>query len=126
MNDQTLLHRQINPFFVKCGEITSQVFTPKPNDRLLLSVYNGDTISPADSFRHYTRRPECRSVGTVSVIRGECLSLSLPAGEDPLDDNPDHAVIDFSNAESKSAVRKLAEKLKDFALARGWTHGPIE
>jgi len=51
MNSDTLLLRQINPFWFQNGRETSQAFRPTPKDEKLLSVYGGDLISPPGKAR---------------------------------------------------------------------------
>ena len=46
MTGTTLLLRQIHPSFVQDGRVTSQAFRPTPKDESLLSVYDGDQITP--------------------------------------------------------------------------------
>ena len=55
MTAETILLRQAHPQFMKGTQITSQVFMPFPKDKGLLSVYDGDQITAADSHRHYTQ-----------------------------------------------------------------------
>ena len=54
MNQDTLLHRQVHPNFIKNGEAISQAFTPTPKDNTQLSVYDGDMISAAAAWEHFT------------------------------------------------------------------------
>ena len=54
MNSDTLLYRQVHPSWIEDDFPTSQAFTPTPKDELRLSVYDGDEISAASSWEHYT------------------------------------------------------------------------
>jgi len=55
MTPETTLLRQVHPHFIPDGQLTSQAFMPFPKDDGKASVYDGDQISPADSYVHYTR-----------------------------------------------------------------------
>lgn len=130
MDDTTLLHRQVNPSFVINNIISSQVFiknsdivassvfTPTPKDKNKLSVYNGDKYSAEQSNDHFTK--EFKSAGVVSVTVSECNSIELDVTEDnhPFDG---HSYIDFSGLSSKKEIKRKAQKLKSFAIARNWS-----
>lgn len=121
MNDDTFLYRQTHPRFVKQdGEVSSQAFSPTPKDKGRLSVYDGDMISPNDSYLHYTAALGYTSSGVVAVTVAECGAQGLPTYCDP---GPfdEHAVVDFRGL-TKSATERKARKLKDAANARGWLY----
>jgi len=120
LNQDTLLLRQINPGFVQNGRVTSQAFRPTPKDENLLSVYDGDLISPEESYEHFVGQPNCRSVGVQAVSLSECTSLELDTRPDP-EPFPEHAVIDFSNL-SSNQINKKAKRLQRKAQDRGWLH----
>jgi hypothetical protein len=54
MTGATFLLRQVHPSFVQAGRVTSQAFRPTPKDRSLLSVYDGDQITPEAAWIHFT------------------------------------------------------------------------
>ena len=116
MNYQTLLLRQVHPNFLPEGELSSQAFYPFPKDRGRLSVYDGDQISAEASYHHYTRDLECSSAGVWGVNCGEVASAGLTSQPDPITNSPAHAYIDFGRRGDKEC-RKLAKKLKEFALS---------
>ena len=118
MTAQTLLLRQVHPAFIQQGKVTSQVFRPTPKDQGKLSVYNGDKITPADAWEHFTAQPDCRSVGILAVSIAECAEAKLPVIEDT-DPFPEHCSIYFSDF-SKSQIDIKAKTLKAFAQKRGW------
>ncbi|MGI6354263.1 MAG: hypothetical protein GX937_00835 [Lentisphaerae bacterium] len=120
MNDQTLLLRQIHPGFVQDGRPSSQAFRPTPKDEQKLSVYDGDQITPANAFEHYTQALKLESSGVMAVSVEECKKLELPVTPDPKP-FPEHALIDFSSC-SKSAAEKKAKLLKSKAIVRGWLY----
>lgn len=122
MDDQTQLLRQVHPSFVQDGKITSQVFRPTPKDDKKLSSYDGDKITPEASYAHFTARPDCRSVGVVSITTVECHALDLPTEADP-DEFPEHVLIDFSNFEKKE-IEKKAKILRANAESRDWLFKP--
>lgn len=118
MNEATLLHRQVNPSWIQSGRVTSQAFKPTPKDQRRLSVYDGDLITAADAWRHYTEALGYTSAGILCVTVAECQSLELSAESDPKP-FPEHAVIifgEFANAQ----MEKKAKQLRAFATGRGW------
>jgi len=123
VNDLTLLLRQIHPGFVQDGRPSSQAFRPTPKDEQKLSVYDGDQISPADAFEHYTKDLTLGSSGVLAVSMAECGALELPVTPAP-EPFPEHALIDFS-AFGKSAIEKKAKLLKAKAEARGWLYREV-
>jgi hypothetical protein len=118
MNNQTLLLRQIHPNFFQKNNISSQAFFPFPKDDGKLSVYDGDQISAEASFRHYTVNQGLASIGVWAVNGKEVDSLGLAYRSDPVDGNPSHAVVIFGVLNEKEC-RKLAKRLKKFAVGRG-------
>ena len=118
MNNETLLLRQVNPAFIHNGRVSSQVFRPTPKDQNLLSVYDGDQISPEDAHAHYTEIKRCKSVGVLGVTINECYDLELEARPDPAP-FPEHAIIDFS-AHTRKAVESKAKILRNWAVERDW------
>jgi hypothetical protein len=122
MNKSQLLFRQIHPSFIQKGMITSQAFVPTPKDELKLSCYNGNMISAEDAFRHFTEKLNQTSSGVLGVSFEECLSVDLTpvADADPF---PEHAHIPFHNLSSGS-IRKIGQKLRDYAINRGWLFQP--
>ena len=128
MNSHTLLHRQVHPSFVRCNKAssqvfvpTSQVFCPTPKDHRMLSVSDGDQITAEQAYRRFVDIPLGRSIGVLSVLVQECVSLEVPVVSDPIQDQPDHCLIDFRN-KSNSQSEKIAAKLRNFAIDRGWSH----
>lgn len=86
----------------------------------MLSVYDGDQITPEAAWHHFTVNPDCRSAGVMAVTKGQCVDLSLEViadGESFLE----HVSIDYS-AFAKSEVEKKAKILKGYAQARGWLY----
>ncbi|MCL1861501.1 MAG: hypothetical protein FWG52_08240 [Proteobacteria bacterium] len=118
MNEQTLLLRQVHPEFFPEGEVTSQAFFPFPKDEGKLSVDDGDRVTAEDSYRHYTVNLGLKSVGVWAVNGAEVVSARLTFRPDPVAGNEAHSVIDFG-ALAEKECRKLAKRLKKFALDRG-------
>ena len=118
MNNQTLLLRQVHPNFFTQGQISSQAFLPSPKDEGKLSVYDRDKISPMESYQHYTKDLRLKSVGVWATSGEEVKGSGLIYSPDPVDGNEAHAIIDFGSLE-KNDCRKLAKKLKQFAIDRG-------
>ncbi len=120
MNSDTMLLRQVHPTFSQNGRVSSQAFRPSPKDESLLSVYDGEQISPAAAHDHYTGTLGCSSIGVMGVQVRECEALELPARPDPAPFR-EHAVIDFSSHGRKAAERK-AKQLRARAEHRDWLH----
>ncbi len=121
MNDQTLLLRQVHRNFLPEGELSSQAFFPFPKDHGQLSVHDGDRISAEASYHHYTVDLGYSSAGVWGVNCAEVANTSLTSHPDPITNSPAHAYIDFGQRVDKES-RKLAKKLKAFAVARGCLH----
>jgi hypothetical protein len=83
VNDDTLLLRQIHPGFMQDGRPSSQAFRPTPKDEQMLSVYDGDQITAANAFAHYTQTLKLESSGVMAVSVTECNELALPVRPDP-------------------------------------------
>jgi len=122
-NEEQLLHRQVHPSWVQGGRITSQAFGPTPKDAGLLSVYDGQQITPEGSFNHYTSVLKLTAIGTVSVAEHEVTGVGLPWRLDP-EPFPEHAVIDFTGLPKPKTVKAKAQALAEKARQRGWTHKP--
>lgn len=123
MNADTLLLRQAHPQFAPGGQLTSQVFYPFPKDEGLLSVDDGDQISPEEAFGHYTTVLRLESSGVWAVAKREADGESVPAVPTPEPDRPSHASLDFRGKSDKEC-RRIAKRLKALALQRGCLHSP--
>ena len=123
MNDQTLLFRQVHPNFIIAGEVSSQAFFPSQKDEGRLSVYDGDQISAKESHQHYTHKLRLEAIGVWATSGSEVTSIGLTYSPDPLDGNKAHAIIEFGIKKEKE-YRKLAKKLKKFAIDRGSQYTP--
>lgn len=118
MDKNTSLYRQVHPKFIRNGKITSSVFKPTKKDNNLLSVYDGDKITPKKSWQHYTVSMEFKSSGVMAVTVAECNALTLPTSSDPTP-FPEHAIIDFTKL-NNSTIERKARQLKNAAIARDW------
>ena len=118
MNADTLLLRQAHPQFAPGGQLTSQAFVPFPKDDGLLSVDDGDLISAAEAHAYYTGVLELESNGVWSVSKKESDGESATAISSPEPNRPSHASLDFRGKSDKEC-RRIAKKLKAWALARG-------
>ena len=123
MIDKTLLLRQVHPTFIQHGEVGVVAFRPNDADHGHLSVYDGDLISPENSFRHRTDTLKKKSVGVLAVSFEECASVKLPAVSSPMEDNEAHAHIDFTGYEKKDQ-RTKTKALHEYALSRQWLFQP--
>lgn len=122
MNQDTLLHRQVHPNFIRNGETTSQAFTPTPKDNNRLSVYDGDMISASAAWEHYTGTLELKSDGVLSVSVSECQAIELSVSPDPTD-FPEHVLIEFGELTRRQTTTK-AKQLREYANTRGWLFRP--
>ena len=113
---QTLLLRQVHPNFVQNGEVGSIAFRPNQGDNGLLSVYDGDMITPERSHAHYTEVLNLKSAGVLAVTVAECASVGLDAVSSPLPDFDEHAHIDFTQCD-KRQERSKSKDLLAFAVA---------
>ena len=123
MQPNTLLLRQVHPTFWKDGHVSSVAFRPFPRDNGLLSVYDGDLITPEASHRHYTEVQQLESAGVWAVTVDEATAIELPARADVEGQFAEHAVIDFT-ACSKREQEKKAKLLAAKAEDRGCLHAP--
>ena len=122
MTPDTLLFRQVNPSWIKEGQVTSQLFRPTRKDEKRTSVYDGDQVTAQESYCHYTVELGYRSVGVVAVTVTECEDQNLTAIPDP-DMFPAHALIDFRGYSNNDIIKK-AICLKRAAMERGWQYCP--
>ena len=122
MNESTLLYRQVNPNWVFNGKASSQTFMPTRKDQGLLSVYDGDKITPEVSWRHFNDTLGFDSIGVLGVSVAECQGLQLPVRPAP-NLFLEHTVIDFNGLSRRVRERK-ADTLKMVANARDWLFRP--
>jgi hypothetical protein len=119
----TVLMRQINPNFFIDEYLSSQAFTPFPKDEGRLSVYDGDIMNAQQSFLHFTETLRFKSVGVWGITNTEVEKTGLTGNPDPLQDFSAHAFVDFRSVSTKE-WRKLAKKLRTFAVNRGRLYPP--
>jgi len=120
MNDSTEVRRAINPAFFQNDEISYCAFAPFPNDKGLLSVYDGDQKSSKEAFDHFTQVLELKAVGVASFTVAEAkASGNLDVRPDP-EPFPAHAVVDFTRLTSKKEKRTAAKKILEYAEKRFW------
>ncbi len=122
MNQDTLLHRQVHPNFIRDGETTSQAFTPTPKDNNRLSVYDGDMISASAAWEHFTGALGFKSGGVMSISVAECQAIELSVFPDPTD-FPEHTLIEFGGLTKRQTTTK-AKQLRECANTRGWLFRP--
>ena len=122
MNDYTLLHRVIKPYWLVQNEVvSSQAFRPEPWDENLMSVYDGDQMTAEKAWYHYTRDPNRPPPpGVLSVTFAEYTAEELPVCPDP-DTFPEHVLVDYRGFRTNQIKRKSAN-LRDIAVERGWQY----
>ena len=118
LSGETLLLRQINPSWLRNGRPTSQAFKPTKKDAKQLSFYDGEMVTPEESWRHYTEELGNASEGTMGITVDECEGYAV---ERKPEDFPAHVVIDFSD-DSGSEIRTAARLLAKKARERGWLY----
>lgn len=116
------LFRQVNPNFIHGDTLTSQVFEATRKDEGLLSVTRSSKTSAKDAFERFLAR-NCRSLGVVAVTVAECAQARLTAHDDPLAEEPAHAVISFVGM-SEGDARRARKQLVMIAQSRGWRYRP--
>jgi len=90
----------------------------------MLSVSDGDEITAEQVYLRFVSVPLGRSMGVLSVTVEECHSQGVPPVPDPLHDQLDHCLIDFRGKSGKQ-VERIAVQLRNHAIDRGWSHGPV-
>lgn len=118
LSGRTLLLRQINPSWLRNGRPTSQAFKPTRKDGKQLSFYDGEMVTPEESWQHYTKELGYASEGTMGITVDECDGLAVKRKPE---DFPAHMVIDFSE-NSGSEIRTAARLLATRARKRGWLY----
>jgi len=120
MDDSTEVRRAINPAFFQDGEISYCAFAPFPQDKGLLSVYDGDQKSPNEAFVHFTLELGLKAVGVASFTVAEAKAGgNLDVRPDP-EPFPAHAVVDFTRLTSKKDKRTAAKRILEYAEKRFW------
>ncbi len=124
MNRETILYRIVHPAQAQGDVITSQVFRPNLTGSRLLSVYDGDQMSPENAWESFASRlsADHGRFGVIGVTVAECQTLGLRVGRD---DSlaTGHAFINFVGF-SPNQIRRKTRGLKEFAMARGWLIHP--
>lgn len=117
-DNQALLYRHIHPSFIIEDKVSSQAFAPTKKDEDNLSAYDGDLISPSDSFTHYTESLSLISSGVMGLMPYECTQEKLNIKYDKV---PfiEHVSINFADL-SRGEKKKAAKKLSVVANDRGW------
>jgi hypothetical protein len=99
-----------------------------PKDDNRLSVSNNEMITAEESWKKFTAMKSksgefCKSAGVLAVSCSECIECDLPVHPDPLENQPEHTVIDFSGKPKKSQ-KDAAKILRDYAIKRNWQFLP--
>lgn len=83
-----------------------------------MSVYDGELISAANAWAHYTTMLGLSSYGVMAVTLQDCDKLGLAVRSDP-QPFPEHAVIDFVGL-TENQIKSKAKHLKAVAESHGW------
>lgn len=113
-----VLFCQVNPGWLVDDEPSSQAFRPTPKDEGMLSVSRGSMTTAEAAYRLHAEERQLRSAGTWGVTVGEAQQDGLAAVEDPLDDDPAHAFIDYRGL-GRGATEARAKVLRSRARERG-------
>lgn len=117
-DERDLLLRQVHSSFVKDNQITSQAFRPTPKDKHLLSFDDGNRINAERAWQRHNNLPNCTSIGVAALHITECEEQDLDIIYDGKP-YPEHVSLSFQNHNPK-AQRRIAKKLRDKAVKRGW------
>lgn len=101
----------------------SLAFRPFPKDDGLLSVYDGDKITCERSWSHYTQTLGHLSDSVWAVTVAEAAAVALPARSHPVENFPEHSVIDFTQHARKQQEAK-AKIMAAKAEERGRLYSP--
>lgn len=123
MKDKTLLFRQVAPDWIKNERVSSQAFRPFPKDKGKLSVDDGDLISARESWIAYTQNSCSESVGVMAVTVEECKANCTEVIPDPTPTRPSHSLVNF-DGKSRKQIKRTSERLRGFAVDRGWQYRP--
>lgn len=119
--------RQIHPNSAPDGVVQSGGFLPTKNHQFKLSGYDGDRITPAESFDFHTGILGKKSVAVMGVTIEECLLPDIMLASSPVPQSEGvvasrfHIHLDFSGMTNGQRER-TAKKLRDLATARGILH----
>ncbi len=86
----------------------------------MLSTYDGDQISAAVSWLHYTSQLGLESCGVMSVTPAECAQARLQVIPDGVP-YPEHVSISFIGL-TAGQIRSVSKILTLAANARGWQY----
>ncbi len=86
----------------------------------MLSTYDGDQISAAVSWLHYTSQLGLESCGVMSVTPAECAQSKLKAIPDGVP-YPEHVSISFIGL-TAGQIKSVSKILTLAANARGWQY----
>lgn len=118
LDDQgELLLRQVIPIWVQEGRPASRAFRPNSNDGGHLSSDRNSMTTPREAYEAYLARQR-KSAGVWGLTVGEYANEGLLSYSDPLNDDPAHAVTDFS-ACTEVEQRRKSKRLHVCALDRG-------
>jgi hypothetical protein len=115
-----LLMRQVHPSQITEGRPAQSTFTPTERDNGLLSADRESLISPRDAYERYLRSKNLAAAGgTWGVSVKEFSDLGLQSYSDPLQDNPAHALVDFTLAGEQKRRQSIGKLVYAKARDRG-------
>ena len=120
MNGDTILLRQVVPSWIIEGRLSSQAFRPFSGD--MLSTYDGDMMSPEETYRHYTEELGNESAGVYGITCDETEEQGLEIVEDRTP-YKEHVSVSFQGI-SSNGRRSKSRRLASYAMNRGCMHAP--
>ncbi len=120
MDGNIILLRQVVSDWIVDGRLSSQAFRPFSGDRL--STYDGDMISPEETYRHYTEVLCNKSAGVFGITCNEVEGQNLGIIEDRVPYR-EHISVNFQGVGS-GGRRSKSRKLASCAEYRGCLYKP--
>lgn len=121
------LWRNVHPAYLDDGNMTSQAFKPTSKDDQRLSSARAERVTARIHHMEFTEALGLESAGVWAVTVGEVLEVNLRAVWDERSQNPPdpcptgHTYIDF-RGQSGNKTTRLAQQLRNLAVARGRQH----
>ncbi|WP_209505727.1 MULTISPECIES: hypothetical protein [unclassified Ruegeria] len=116
-SDERLFHN-LHPTDYDNGRVNSSAFNPSENHEYKLSVDRSSIHDAERSFSIFTSRGN-KSVGVCGVMCADFSGEEIICFPDEVDDNPAHALADYSPhgvSQRKKKAKRLAKKAGSYGL----------
>lgn len=127
--EENFLLRQIHPDFFPDGRVQSSAFNPTSRHQYRLSTNNNSMISAHEAFSRHLENGGL-TIGVLGITEQDCSKNDLTIDHDGLTEQDipdDHVSVVFpepiGNA-GKRQNKRMAESLRDEAVARDWFYKP--